>query len=610
LRGIRPGFLAGVCALFFIVRIHEVRQPWVNLLETGFQEAIALHHMGGKVLSNHFLPVIAEMDGVKYFHTAHPPLLHLIYAGLYSIAGVHEWVSRIFSMILYLATVGLWYRYLLGERRSPFFFFPLALFFPVAFALCRTTNYEPLSLFLITLIASAFFQYQRKRNLRRLALLVLSLTLAMLSDWPAYLAVPALIILNIRKPLERRVLFTLLLYEAMFLAALLIYQKTFAGEAAFFGHAIVRSDPRALLRLETYQLIAAHLSGLAGFWVLILFSIFILGWGREWLRSRTSPLPGLNFFLVFAILLFLSAPQLVAKHYVHLFYLAPAMIFLSYSAIRNSAQPAVLLIASLILFLPTCYKHIHSQNYRYYHASQALAGHLPIRSAFFSPAIGTFHYYNGVETLHPVGRIAEKAFFEKSFDLVVLERKNPEVARLVEGFSDRADQYRKAIVYPDEVYYLKNRIPFSRPYLAASMEWPRVFSRWWQARPAAVSRGGEACYAIYQAPGPGKISRIKAEVPGGRRGLEFSLSVQHELPLPFSGDGASFMVIAEQGDRATLNFFRYVPDSSSAGEFRINLNFRGPSALYLITEAGPRANYNFDDAYWLEARWESLGGGE
>ncbi len=582
----------------------------MNLLETGFQEAIAIHHMEGRVLSNHFLPVIAEMDGVKYYHTAHPPILHLIYAGLYSIAGVHEWVSRVFSMILFLASVGLWFRYLLPDRRSPFFFFPLALFFPVAFALSRTTNYEPLSLFLVTLTACAFFQYQRKRNLGRLALLVFSLTLAMLSDWPAYLAIPALIILNIRKHSERRILFTLLLYEAVFLAALLLYQKTLAGEAAFFGHAIVRSDPRALFQLGTYRSIVAHLSGLAGFWVLILFSLFILSWLKEWLKGRTSASPGLKFFLVFAVLLILSAPQLLAKHYVHLFYLAPVMIFFSYSAIRNSAQPAVLLITSLLVFLPTCYKHIHSQNYRYYHASQALAGDLPIRSAFFSPAIGTFHYYNGVETLHPVGRMAERAFFEKSFDLVVLERKNPEVARLIEGFSDRADQYRVAMIYPDEAYYLKSSIPFSRPYLATSMEWPQVFSDWWQARPAAVTRGGEPCYAIYQAPGPCNISRIKADVPGGRRGLAFSLSVQHALPLPFSGDGASFLVIAEEKDQATLNFFRYLPDSSSAGEFRVNLNFRGPFTLYLITESGPRANYNFDDAYWLEPRWESLEGEE
>jgi len=35
----------------------------------------------------------------------------------------------------------------------------------------------------------------------------------------------------------------------------------------------------------------------------------------------------LKFFLLFPLVLFLAAPQLVAKHEVYLFYLVPALVF-------------------------------------------------------------------------------------------------------------------------------------------------------------------------------------------------------------------------------------------------------------------------------------------
>src|SRR4030042_3500518 len=122
MRIIKAGLPLLAIAAFLAVRWPNLRAPFVNLLDTGFQEAIALHHLDGRVLENRLLPVISEVDGEKIFHTAHPPLLHLLHAGLYGIFGVHEWVSRLAALALYLASLGLGLGCLTTERPSRLLF--------------------------------------------------------------------------------------------------------------------------------------------------------------------------------------------------------------------------------------------------------------------------------------------------------------------------------------------------------------------------------------------------------------------------------------------------------------------------------------------------------
>jgi len=277
-----------LAALFLAVRLPNLHAPFVNLLDTGFQEAIALHHLDGQVWANRLLPVISEVDGKKIFHTAHPPLLHLLYAGAYSMFGAREWVSRAGSLLLYFGTIFLWTRFLLGGKRSPGLLAGFAFFLPLPFALALTTNYEPLCIFSITLIAATFMCWQEKRTWSALTALFAAVLVASFSDWPVYLAVPTLLLMNRRREQGRNLLLALILFEAMIFGAILLWQRAVTGEVVFFSHATTRNDPRTILQFGTYRLLWDHLGDLLGLGPFLLVMVFSPNEFRTARRGRRA----------------------------------------------------------------------------------------------------------------------------------------------------------------------------------------------------------------------------------------------------------------------------------------------------------------------------------
>ena len=92
--------LLAALAAYLGLRGPDLMGPLILPFETGFQEAIALHHLDQGIATNRFLPVISRFDGRNYFHSAHPPLLHIIYASIYRVIGVRDWAARGMSLIL------------------------------------------------------------------------------------------------------------------------------------------------------------------------------------------------------------------------------------------------------------------------------------------------------------------------------------------------------------------------------------------------------------------------------------------------------------------------------------------------------------------------------
>jgi len=589
-----------VIVAFAAARWPNLTAPFVNLLDTGFQEAIALHHLGGKVLANRFLPVIAEVDGAKIFHTAHPPLLHLLYAALYSSFGVHEWVTRLCSLGLYLASLGLGFRCLTEGRRAPALFAALALFMPLPFALALTTNYEPLSIFAITLIAAAFFRWQKSQRPGRLLALVAALLLGCFSDWPAYLAVPVLYLLHWRRPAERKILLALVLLEAAAFAAILLWQYAVAGEIVFFSHAATRNNPAVLLQPQTFRLLCDHLLQLQGTAPLLLCLIWLL----LLLKERAPWSPGLRFFALFFLVLFLAAPQLVVKHEVYLFYLVPALVFLAHQAMLRSPRLWVLLAISLAVFFPLDFRHAASRNYRYYYVADQVRQWPQIRLAFSTPAIGVFRYYDGIETVFPTSAAATSLLAERPFDLIALDLANAEVAPIIAEVSEHQDQVRLRYVFSSEQYFVSSSVLSPDFYLAVTRGWPRS-GDWREPRPEAIKSASGLAYAIRQHPAGMKPAAFPFIQPLRFR-LTFAPAIVHPLPFRVPSDGAGFLILAKSASEKHLLFSRYLPDPTGRGavlpDFSLSANLSSLATLYLSTDPGPRNNFAFDDAAWLSAR--------
>lgn len=587
-------------AAFLAVRFSNLTAPFVNLLDTGFQEAIALHHLPDRMLDNHLLPVISQADGVKIFHTAHPPLLHLLYAVLYKIFGLQEWVSRAASLSFYLASLGLWFSCLLGERRLSWLLFAPALFLPLPFALALTTNYEPLSLFSVTLVAAAFFRWQKNpRRLERIALLG-AVLLAALSDWPAYLAVPALLLGRIRSPQSRRFLLWMLLLEGLLFAAILFWQKSVTGEAVFFSHAITRNNPLALWQPETYFLLRKHLFSLLGPAPLLLLVILFL----TLLRSGPAWSPGLKFFLVYFPLLFLAAPQLVSKHEVYLYYLIPVLVFIAHDALSRSPRPVFLLAILLAVSFPLDYRHAAHRNHRYYFLAQEMRQHPDIKLAFSTPAVGAFRYYSGIETFFPTSTAAVRQLQQRPFDLVALDLRNPEVAFARDEIRKHQDRLRPRFAFAEEQYYIRTEMHPPDFYLAALHAWPES-GDWRTPRPEVIPTPSGPAYALRQHPA-GQLPLIFSLESLGRARLNFAVAIQHPFPRPVQSDGAGLVMFAEADGGKHLLFARWLRDPDGRGafspEYSAALNFSGPVTIYLITDPGPKRNFGFDDACWVSAR--------
>jgi 4-amino-4-deoxy-L-arabinose transferase-like glycosyltransferase len=589
-----------VVAAFVAARWSNLAAPFVNLLDTGFQEAIALHHLGGKVVANRFLPVIAEVDGVKIFHTAHPPLLHLLYAGLYGVFGVHEWVSRLCSLALYLGSLGLGFRHLTAGRGSAARFAALALFMPLPFALTLTTNYEPLSIFAVTLIAAAFFRWQQAPGPGRRFALLAAVLLACLTDWPAYLAVPVLFLLHWRRPTERKILLALLALEAAAFAAILFWQYAAAGEIVFFGHAATRNNPAVLLDPQTFRMLCDHLlqlQGAAPLCLCLVWLLLVIKEGAPWS-------PGLRFFTLFFPVLFLAAPQLVVKHEVYLFYLAPALTFLAYEALLRSTRPWLLLAIALAVAFPFDLRHACTRNYRYYYLAEQVRNWPQVRLAFSTPAIGLFRYYDGIETVFPTSAAATRLLRERPFDLIALDLANAEVAPVISEVSEHQDHVRLRYVFSDEQYFVRASLLPRDFYLAVAKGW--AGSKDWRApRPEVIQTASGLDYALRQHPAGMKPAAFRFIEPIRLR-LTFAPALVHPLPFRVPSDGAGFVILAETGSRKRLLFSRYLPDPAGRGavlpEYSLSANLSALSTLYLSTNPGPRNNFAFDDAAWLAAR--------
>ncbi len=632
--------LGAVVAAFVIIRGTALLGPFVLPFETAFQEAIALSHLENGILENRLLPVIADLAGERFYHTAHPPLLHIIYALLYQVFGVHEAVTRIFSLVLFTGSVVLW-RSLAGSTAPRgAVIIALAFLFPAAFVLCTTTNYELLSVFMISFIA--WLVLRRRAGL---AFLLPAVTLGMLVDWPVYLAVPALLILKRKEPFLRRRLLFLFGYEAGFFLLLQLYQYAVAGEAAVFSHARERANPAGLFSGELWSELGSHLSGVLGTPATVIASVG-LAWciglllQQHFWKERTEKhadekeaLPpawqAFLFFLVFSILLLLSAFQLVCRHYVYLLYFVPPAVFGIYLALSSRGLQVIAIAAVLLVFAGRDIVLSNDRNPKYY--GMATSELLPeIETAFSTSAVGAWKFYKDAETGHPVSAYMDQYLLDHRPQLLHLDLSHYEVKRYEEVPAKRGGEYIKVFSVPGERVYLREdvyqdgTVLDSRAYIVVEnerggtsyLEPVSVFIMAGEDDSPVNTAAGEvrAAYAVRQHPGP-TGSLLSLSLPEGKETVAFQPALVHSFPFALS-DGADFMAMVtynskkEGGNDHRLIYFRHLGDRGRpvAAPSAARLSGSG-GTLELVTTPGPRLDYAFDDAYWLEPLTKGSGRG-
>ncbi len=595
-----------VLAGFVAARGSALLGPFVLPLETAFQEAIALHHLENGFAANRFLPVMATIEGTEFFHTAHPPLLHVLYALLYKALGVHEWVTRGFSLLLYFSSVLLWRRMLGKDAAHAWMVFILAFALPLPFLLAVTTNYEPLSMFMVSLLG--WLVLVRGARARVLAPV---LSAGMLVDWPVYLGVPALLIVKWRdRPLRRRLAW-LLAYEAVFLAALLSYQALVAGEAAVFSHAPERANPAALLDAGTWTELFSHMVELSGAPLLIVFAGAVAAWlagtafrRKAWRDDRErAGRESISYFAVLGLVLFLAAPRLVSRHYVHLMYFVPLMVLCIHYAVSRMANPVIALLALVALSCPRDYVSAMQRNPAYYAMAMELdrkdAG---IENAFVSSAVGTWRYYAGIECVHPVSKAALEWVMGHKPELLHLEWRHGEVMPFLALVHEDRKDYNLVFSIPGEGVYARGDPSTGR---CARVHVPCAQGHWerpcsvFTASPERAGGPGERryVYAIRHHPGSKGTALIKElSIKNG------SISVRPAIihPLPFTrSDGVTFqaMAVYDKKKATRLLYTRFLQDRTGVPAAEAPL--KQAREIKLMTQPGPRMDHSFDDAYWL-----------
>jgi hypothetical protein len=596
-----------LCAFILLRGPEALTLPFILPFETAFQEAIALHHIDNGFLANHFLPVLTTISDENFYHTAHPPLLHILYALLYMVFGKGEWVTRFFSLFLYSGSVLLWMKTVGPEAGRKWLIPLLAFFLPVPFILATTTNYEPLSIFMISLIAWLVLKKESG-----IIPLIIATTIGMLVDWPVYLAVPVLLLINLKNPVLRKKLVIIFVYEVIFFLCLQAYQYSIAGEAAFFSHAPKRANPFYLLNPQMYSDLFLHFKEVTGtplcivsFAVLIvliflLVKIFIIK--TEATKNKAVDKVTL-FFALFPVVLVVSAPGLVSRHYVYLLYFVPLLVFGFYHVLNKSNTFWIMLAGLMFLMGGKDFLLSKQRNPVYYGMARSFKVDKE-KTAFSSSAIGAWYYYGGYQTVHPVSAKSS----------IWIENNNPDVLHLdlrhseVEQFKhiNKKKIYLKVLSVPGEQVFLNRNSGQAPDYLLIENKFLRggwkdpvseIIGCTDFQRTTQYSHCQGIFYALKQNPG-NTGSMLIVSLDQGVEKLITRPEIFHAFPFAKT-DGVNFLVMAGYNDdenNVDLIYARFKSDTIKTPQNIIDLS--GPDKLIFITKPGPKMDFSFDDAYW------------
>lgn len=595
------------------LRTWGIGDPFVHSLDSAFQESLALSHLKYGLSVTRGLATSAVLDGKAIHHAAHPPLLQLIYAGLYSIFGVHEYVSRSVSIFAVLVTmICLWVVLMKAGTRRAAFVATLALaILPFSVRLSRTTNYEPLSLAFISLILVGYMWRDRKWGV---ALMCAVAVIGGLFEWTVYLALPTLIFaagygdkslkLNNLKPI-----FLPSIIAAITLIILLSYQYNAVGHIPVLEHAKVRSNPSAIQGMTLQDAFKTPKD--VGLAFVLFFWGFVL-WMRKF-KENIDMGKVILYFLFMPIFFYCLAIQLLFSHPIAFYYLAPVYaIFIGIVAERLKL-PWLLLIMTFLFgsFAMRDCDVLKEQNPFYSDLAKLITqnGSLNNYYVFDSSAVGYLRYYHGIETIYPLGgnepSLSELVSNSK-VRYFILDTTHPEVGyvkKAVAGMTGLTLKWRFAQTEVWERSSGDSSVHLTNELGNATLPPPGEF--WETPQAEMLEAGGRARFGIFHhARLSGFSTIIFKGVPSGKL-FKATVWMDPAVCNPPKTDGVGYSVVIKGGDwkRAANGVIKPGNNSCDSKLVEIGIDGASPKVDIELT-VSPLGSASFDRFFWEDPRIE------
>jgi len=635
-----------------VPRAWDITAPFIRPFDTAFQEALALSHLEYGLGVTSGIAGFCLFNGQFLYHAAHPPLLQLMYAGLYALFGVSEWVSRAFCALMALGTaLCLWAAMIkTGTRKAAFW---AALFFAaitLSVEMGRTTNYEPGALFFISLF---LLGYTMRANRRGIALMTVAVFIGGFFEWTVYLALPAVAVAalieqrvarakrslpvkNTGKPSRlrqwhpipartfRNLKFLLApsIAAAVALVTVFSWQKAVVGVIPVVSHASTRSDPRAIFDIAAWlEAISYPLRGVGLGWLVVAFGIYRI---RTTYRNAPRATGLLIAYLATPVFFFLLAPQLVLTHpLASLYIIAPVAMLLGISA--EGTKPKImfaLLGLLLVYYLANDALVIRNRAPFFYNLSRVVAKRIeanPGCKAYDSTAIGYLRYYHNVETFHAVGANeppVEEFIDNKDVCVFIQDVANPEVGYVRDAVNHAAKDGKIGLAWKlhgVEVWVRGAGVgTVILTNLLDRAEAPPSSGRWWE-RPAAdiIEVGAELKYGIShhaRRDGNSVIRFTDIAAPVGAV-FETVARLKPGVCNPARTDGVGFKVTVSSDQWSKSVEGQIIPDKKGCKPVSVKIDIEtGVDKVSVELTVKARQNAAFDRFFWENPRIVPPGG--
>jgi len=607
-----------------VPRAWDITAPFVRPFDTAFQEALALSHLEYGLGVTRGIAGFGLFNGQFLYHAAHPPLLQLIYAGLYALFGVGEWVSRAFCALMALGTaLCLWAAMIkTGTRKAAFW---AALFFAamtLSVEMGRTTNYEPGALFFISLF---LLGYTMRANRRGIALMTAAVFIGGFFEWTVYLALPAVAVATFIEEKTFRSLKFLVapsVAAAVALVAVFSWQKAVVGVIPVVSHASTRSDPRAIFDIAAWlEAISYPLRGVGLGWLVVAFGIYRI---RTIYRNAPRATGLLIAYLATPVFFFLLAPQLVLTHpLASLYIVAPVAMLLGISA--EGKKPKImfaLLGLLLVYYLANDALIIRNRAPFFYNLSRVVADRIgadPARKAYDSTAIGYLRYYHNVETFHAVGANeppVEEFIDNKDVCVFIQDAANPEVGYVRDAVNRAAKDGKIGLAWKLHGVEVWVRGPGVGTVILTNLldraEAAPSSKRWWE-RPAAdiIEVDEELKYGIShhaRRDGDSVVRFRDIAVPVGAA-FETVARLKPGVCNPARTDGVDFKVTVSSDQWSKSVEGQIIPDKKGCKPVPVKIDIEtGVDKVSVELTVKARQNAAFDRFFWENPRIVPPGG--
>lgn len=606
------------------LRITGINDPYVHEFDSCFQEAIAINHNTFGLSVTNGMSVTTIFEGKPVYHLAHPPLLQNLYSILYRIFDKRETIARLVSLLAWLGSSILLYLSLVGihKRKSAL---PACLIFallPLSISLGMTTNYEPLSIFIMSLIL--FCAIRQESRVWFLAGILASLFGA-LTEWT--ICFTPLALLWAFRGERRRVRFAVVIFIIMSITVMaqFIIQLNLISKIPVIMHSETRSSAAVFIHpwksFKEPALLFIKYTWPAMIAITILFYDKVREIISKQKKKETLILsPIIKFWLAVCFLFLITAPQLVSVHPIALYYTIPLVAVLAGNGIARISKIGGIAILILVIGHSFYYQFLNEQrsNRFYYDLANRMAEEGKGR-VYSAAAVGYFNFYHGMETIYPLGSnepTIEEAIKRNFVKYIVLDNVNKEVQYLRENLRKINSDQMLEILFdsPVATIYKVNKLPYRKNVYErlynklGNSKWTGPGIDEWEKPESNILRiGAQTRFGIYQHPPREGKSTIKFSSIFIPENSQFKtwLGMDPRVMESDKGNGVQFKVIIEDESRQKIIINKeYDPknrlDHRRFMEISSDLQEWEGMMVNIILETDALGDYTYDRAFWGE----------